>query len=115
MASRVKKRTEEKIIKIALLSQFTEKQVEGILEVVNASNDPAVATEIILGVYEAPTINKTHPDVINKDDEKRNKTNFELLYFSPLENSVSYSFVTSEGQTRTSVCHLNYWQDGKAW
>ena len=49
----------EKIIKVALLSKFGAESLPSIMEVINATPNPTMATEILLGIYEEPEIPET--------------------------------------------------------
>jgi hypothetical protein len=49
----------EKIIKVALLSKFGAETLPSVMEVINATPNPTMATEILLGIYEQPEIPET--------------------------------------------------------
>lgn len=49
----------EKIIKVALLSKFSAEALPSIMEVINATPNPLIATEILLGTYEQPELPAT--------------------------------------------------------
>ena len=49
----------ENIIKVALLSKFSAESLPSIMEVINATANPTMATEILLGIYEQPEIPET--------------------------------------------------------
>jgi hypothetical protein len=58
-----------KVIKVALESKFPSQKGYGIdhlLEVIGATPNPTIATEILLGIYEEPLI--PHKKVIHKND-----------------------------------------------
>ncbi len=46
----------EKIIKIALATKFPNAKLENLIDVLNATGNVIVATEILLGIYEEPNI-----------------------------------------------------------
>jgi hypothetical protein len=54
----------EKIIKAALLSKFSAEALPSIMEVINATPNPILATEILLGTYEQPELPET---TVSKD------------------------------------------------
>ena len=47
-----------KFIRIAIEDHFEHKYVNSIMEVINATPNPRVAAEVLLGMYEEPTIPK---------------------------------------------------------
>jgi len=49
----------ENIIKVALLSKFSAEALPSVMEVINATPNPLMATEILLGTYEQPEIPET--------------------------------------------------------
>ena len=58
-----------KVIKVALESKFPSEKgygIDRILEVIGATPNPTIATEILLGIYEEPLI--PHKKVIHKND-----------------------------------------------
>ena len=48
----------EKIIRAALTAKFSSINIEALLEVIKVTPNPQIATEILLGVYEPPIIQK---------------------------------------------------------
>ena len=56
-------RTTDKLERIALQSKFNDEQIDVLLEVVNATENPQIAIELLLGIYEEPYIAKCvdHP------------------------------------------------------
>jgi len=44
----------EKLIKCALGTKFKTEQLDSVMEVINATPNPSVAVEILLGLYEEP-------------------------------------------------------------
>ena len=47
------------IVEVALATKFDEKQVPSILEIIGATPNPEMATEILLGIYEQPVLKDT--------------------------------------------------------
>jgi hypothetical protein len=47
------------IVEVALATKFDEKQIPKILEVIGATPNPEMATEILLGIYEQPVLKDT--------------------------------------------------------
>ena len=50
----------EKLIKCALATKFNQTSIDAIMEVIHNTPDPNVATEILLGLYEAPVFCTSH-------------------------------------------------------
>ena len=73
-----------KIIIAALAS--AKPTVEQLLEIINATSNPEVATEILLGVYETPNIEK----VCKRESE--NEINVEFISFDKFNLTVTYSY-----------------------
>lgn len=73
-----------KIITAALAS--AKPTVEQLLEVINATSNPEVATEIFLGVYETPKIE----EVCKRESE--NEVNVEFVSFDKFNLTVTYSY-----------------------
>lgn len=61
---------------------------EALLQIINATQNPTVATEILLGIYEAPAISPT--TLISRADE----TNHKFISHNPFTDEVSYSYNT---------------------
>jgi hypothetical protein len=59
---------------------------EALLQLINATQNPTVATEILLGIYEAPAISPT--TLISRDDE----TNYTFIFHNPFTDEVTYSY-----------------------
>lgn len=72
----------EKIIRIALEAKFQNVDLTNLLEVINATGNAVVATEVLLGIYEAPQIPETA--IIYND-----KCTF--ISFNKYTNEVTYS------------------------
>lgn len=74
-----------KIIEVALKAKFTGIDVNPILEIINATPNPLIATEILLGVYEQPVIPKTLPDT-------NTEVNREVIGYDRFNNEVRYTY-----------------------
>ena len=59
---------------------------EALLQIINATQNPTVATEILLGIYEAPAISPT--TLISREDE----TNHKFVSYDPFADQVTYSY-----------------------
>tara|TARA_R110000772_G_scaffold256339_1_gene372861 strand:+ start:977 stop:1462 length:486 start_codon:yes stop_codon:yes gene_type:complete len=59
---------------------------EALLQIINATQNPTVATEILLGIYEAPAISPT--TLISREDE----TNYTFISYNPFTDEVTYSY-----------------------
>jgi hypothetical protein len=97
-----------KIIEVALTSKFGAESVTNLMEVVCATPNPEMATEILLGVYEKPEV----PNIIFENNVK--KTVVSVDYW---QNIVSYSFEEEvrkhmyvEDSLDTSVITLENWK-----
>ena len=77
----------EKLIKCALGTKFKTEQLNDIMEVINGTPNPTVATEILLGLYEEPTFSYNH--MINNRE-----CTFEG--FDKWTNQVSYSYLRNK-------------------
>ena len=80
-----------KIIKIALESKYPNIDMETLLDVVNATENPTVATEVLLGVYEQPRILSISR--ITDDNIKEVRS---LLEYNKYTDKVSYTYVKEE-------------------
>lgn len=79
------------ILTIALASKFTTEQVNSILEVVHATNNPDVAIEILLGIYEEP---KLPMEPVNPRKFDSTKRNMLLTSYDKFSEQVSYQYYT---------------------
>jgi hypothetical protein len=59
---------------------------EALLQIINATQNPTIATEILLGIYEAPAISAT--TLISREDE----TNYKFISYDPFTDLVTYSY-----------------------
>jgi|GEM_PF-5112402 len=77
-----------KVIKVALESKFPSEKGFGItriLEVIEATPNPTIATEILLGIYEEPVI--PHKNVIHK-----NEGELTFVSYNKWQDRVNYSY-----------------------
>lgn len=73
-----------KIITVALAS--AKPSVEALLEIINATSNPTVATEILLGIYEDPIVN---PEPAFKDVSE---ANVKFVFFDKFTEQVNYTY-----------------------
>lgn len=81
-----------KVIKVALESKFPSEKGYGInriLEVIEATPNPTIATEILLGIYEEPVI--PHKRVIHKNDGE-----LTFVSYDKWRDRVDYSYEVAE-------------------
>ena len=71
---------------IAKALSTAQPSTEALLQIINATQNPTVATEILLGIYEAPAISPT--TLISMDDE----TNHKFVSYDPFADQVTYSY-----------------------
>lgn len=73
------------IQEIALGTIFPKEQINTILEIVNATQNPQVAVELLLGIYEQPYIAKyvEHPD----------KGTLSLIEYDKFRDKVYYTYI----------------------
>ena len=86
-----------KFIRIAIEDHFEHKYVNSIMEVINATPNPRVAAEILLGMYEEPTIPK---QVITEGG-----TILTLVNYNKFTDKVEYSYILHgvEGKTTDTL------------
>jgi hypothetical protein len=77
----------EKLIKCALGTKFKTEQIDAVMEVINGTPNPQVATEILLGIYEEPLFADKHT-ISNRECK------FES--FDKWTNQVSHSYVKNK-------------------
>ena len=80
----------EKIIRIALEAKFQNVDLTNLLEVINATGNAVVATETLLGIYEAPQI----PETAIIYNERCN-----FVSFNKYSNEVIYSRTVIRNKT----------------
>ncbi len=71
------------IVEVALATKFDEKQVPSILEIIGATPNPEMATEILLGIYEQPVL---------KDTAVRNNVVLTLVSADYWQGRVNYEY-----------------------
>jgi len=71
------------IVEVALATKFDEKQVPSILEIIGATPNPEMATEILLGIYEQPVL---------KDTAVRNNVVLTLVSADYWQGRVTYQY-----------------------
>ena len=71
------------IVEVALATKFDEKQIPNILEVIGATPNPEMATEILLGIYEQPVL---------KDTAVRNNVVLYLISADYWQGRVNYEY-----------------------
>lgn len=78
----------DKIIQFALSTKFGQ-DIEPIMEVIAATGNPTVATEILLGLYTDPEI----PGMDSVfDNDKDNKVNIKYMFYDRFKDELSYSY-----------------------
>jgi len=74
-----------KIIKALLEAKFPTLNVEDLLEVIHATANPAIATEVLCGLYEAPSVKEFAEDT-------NSEINRVLLSYDKYNDKVFYSY-----------------------
>ena len=74
----------EKIIKLALQNQYGS-NAEDLLKLIMATQDPEIATQMALGIYEQPIISQ-------KANDSKEQINRTFLLFNPLTQDVVYTY-----------------------
>jgi len=107
-----------KIIKAALAAKFSASDADTLLEVISNTDNPEVATELLLGIYEQPEINlAVHP---NYEPNQQNKM---FLRYDKWRDRVYYSYLYVRTSTdpdadapvperREDTCSLKSWNTG---
>lgn len=82
----------DKIIKALLSEKFKGLDVDSLLEVINNTTNPQIATEIVCGLYEAP--------VFFKNEKRVSKHNGTLTFLSydKWSNRVEYKYTAEESK-----------------
>lgn len=78
-----------KIIKAALEAKFVGMDVSPVVDVINATPNPIVAAEILLGLYEQPVLPETLPDT-------KTEVNRKIIDYDRFKNEVEYSYNSRE-------------------
>lgn len=79
----------EKIIKAALAASYPELNLDALMFIINATPNPVIATEILLGVYEKPMISDTPK---NPDRLEKSKKNIKFKKFDTFQNVIHYTY-----------------------
>ena len=78
-----------KIIKAALEAKFVGMDVSPVVDVINATPNPIVAAEILLGLYVQPVLPETLPDT-------KTEVNRKIIDYDRFKNEVEYSYNSRE-------------------
>ena len=78
-----------KIIKAALEARFIGMDVSPVVDVINATPNPIVAAEILLGLYVQPVLPETLPDT-------KTEVNRKIIDYDRFKNEVKYSYNSRE-------------------
>ena len=78
-----------KIIKAALEAKFVGVDVSPVVDVINATPNPIVAAEILLGLYVQPVLPETLPDT-------KTEVNRKIIAYDRFKNEVKYSYNSRE-------------------
>jgi hypothetical protein len=80
----------EKIIKALLEAKFPTLAIDQLMEVINATSNKSVATELLCGLYEMPEI----PEYPAKHfaDKMKNQINIKFLRFDKFTEQVHYTY-----------------------
>lgn len=79
------------IITIALSTKFTPEQIEGVLEIVNATPNPEVAVAVLLGIYVKPELPKTPGNLSRFSEDKRDIT---FVSYDKYDDQIGYTYKT---------------------
>lgn len=74
-----------KIIKTALLNTFKDINIDALLQVIEATGNSIVATEILLGIYE-------QPEILEKSKDTSSEQNRTFISYDPIKDIVTYSY-----------------------
>ena len=103
---------------IALESKFNKENIPALLTVVNATENPQIALEILLGIYQYPDIFT----VANDSNEEKKRT---FVSFEPIGSKVTYSYYPvstkeawfkkgEENLSEENIVSTKYWSSGVA-
>ena len=107
-----------KIIKAALRAKFNAFDVDALLEIISKTENPEVAAELLLGVYEQPEINlAVHPDyspsqqnkMFIRYDKWRGRVYYSYLY---VRTSTDPDADAPVPERREDCCTVNAWNTG---
>lgn len=77
----------EKILRAALSCKYDEKNIDNLLRVIEATPNPVVATEILMGVYEEPVVGKYPLKKL-----PANQVNAVFVSYDVFTNKVTYCY-----------------------
>ena len=104
----------EKIIRMALQNQYGS-NAEDVLKLIMVTQDPEIATQMALGIYEQPVISQ-------QADDRKEQVNRTFLSFNPLTQYVVYTYnrvKVKEGwalknDESNEIITTTYWADDAA-
>jgi hypothetical protein len=108
-----------KIIRAALAARFNASDLDALLEIINATEQPEIATELLLGIYEQPDVNFTpHPDAKSQDYpnmmfEKYDKWTDKVHYTYDTYSRDKDGVPIGEGKRQTTYMSRKYWNTGQ--
>lgn len=88
-----------KIINALLEAKFTGMNVPALLEIINATPNPSIATEILCGLYEEPVIN---PTKVEKDGSVKTFKSYDKW-----NDKVTYSYLRAETKSAYFPSNVN--------
>ena len=80
----------EKVILALLKVKFAGVDVNALMEIIHATPNPVVATELLCGLYEAPVINPLPKPEYRPTSE----TNFIMQSFDKFKNEITYTYTS---------------------
>jgi len=86
-----------KIIKALLEAKYPTIDTESLLEIINNTDNPTVATEIICGLYEEPFVEGVPSEKFDKNNES--KFDVKLIKYNKWNYTVDYSYRTKKSKT----------------
>jgi hypothetical protein len=92
----------DNIMSIALSSIYPKDTIDRLIAVAHATGNPYVATEMLLGIYDAPLL---HTHAMDQED----KINLVFISYDPFTDEVSYSY--NRVNNKKGYCKRN--DDGK--
>lgn len=99
----------ETILTVALGTVFPKQNIESIMEVINATPNPDIATAILLGIYEEPVIQSS---AIHDDKDCY------FVSYNKWDNQVQYSYMIKDSKhiyvkkgTDTSLINENNYEE----
>jgi len=106
------------IMKAALTAKFNASDVDAMLEIANATPNPEVAVELMLGIYQQPDVNFTpHPDAKSQDYpnmmfEKYDKWSDKVHYTYDTYNKDKDGVPVGEAKRHSTYMSRKYWNTG---